>query len=218
VFFLSSSINTSSLGLRSEFFGMSVPFDTKARVDLFASFDILPGGTAFPSFGVVLIISGEDTFGPASMSIAVLETDGVPPPPSGGVDNFLELALPAAETTALLGGAVFVIDFEADREAETVTGSIDIAGFATHTVGPMSLSFIDDAASIIIAGQALGLTGGLAPPGTLVEVDVDAFEVYQTPVVPALSPSGLPLLAALLLGTAWAQTRRLRPGRDARLR
>ncbi len=206
VFFLSSTLDTASFSMRGEFSGLSVPSPTRAILQLFGSFDILPGGTAFPSFAVWVILDSEDLPFPASVSIAVIETDGIPPP-TLGVDNFLELALPAAETAALLAGAAFVLDFRADRETETLTGSIDITGFPSHTVGPMPLLFIADTADVIIAGQALTLTSSTAP-GTFVEVDVDAFEVYQIRAVPALSPGAMPLLVALLLGTACWQTRR----------
>lgn len=205
MFFLSSTLDTASFSLRGEFSGLSLPSPARGILQLFGSFNILPGGTDLPSFAVWVVLNSEDLPVPASVSIAVVERDGIPPP-TLGVDNFLELPLPAAETAALLAGAAFVVDFRADRVAETLTGSIDITGFPSHTIGPMPLLFIDDTADVIIAGQALILTS--SPPGTIVEVDVEAFEVYQIRAVPVLSPRGMPLLVALLLGTAWWQTRR----------
>jgi len=205
VFFLSSTLDTASFSLRGEFSGLSLPSPARGILQLFGSFNILPGGTDLPSFAVWVVLNSEDLPVPASVSIAVVERDGIPPP-TIGVDNFLELPLPAAETAALLAGAAFVVDFRADRVAETLTGSIDITGFPSHTVGPMPLLFIDDTADVIIAGQALILTS--SPPGTIVEVDVEAFEVYPIRAVPVLSPGGMPLLVALLFGTAWWQTRR----------
>ena len=215
VLFVSSSLGTDSFSSRGEFSGLSVPEDMSAGLSINFLFPAVPP-EGFPSIAVNVGLDGGNTsFSiPAAASILVAETDGMGLFPSV---NSVELSLPAAETVALLGGAAFVLDLRADRVAETVTASIDITGFPTHTVGPMPLLLIDDAAEVFAMTQGLFLVSSFAaPPGTLVEVDLDAFEIYlPPPPVPALSPGSISLLAALLLGTAWSQGGRWRPRRSS---
>lgn len=210
VFFLSNTLGTDAFSLRGEFSGLSVPIDTEALVQLVADFPVPPGEVAFPMIGMWLRPNAGTASEAPSSSMALFESDGIPPPSSGGVDNLIELSLPAAETAALLGGAAFALDFRADRVAETLTGSIQIPGFATHTVGPMALSFTSDTAEPIVVVQVLSFFFGASPPGAVVEVDLDAFEVHQpsaTQAVPTLWPGFMALLAALLVATTWSQTR-----------
>jgi len=210
VFFLSSTLGTDAFSLRGEFSGLSVPINTQALIQLVADFPIVPGEGDYPKIGMWVRPNAGTASDPASSSIILFETDGIPPPPPGGLDNFVELFLPAEETAALLGGAAFALDFRADRMAETATGSIQIPGFPTHTVGPMSLLFTSDTAEPIIVVQAVSFFFGASPPGAVVEVDLDAFEVYQPSapeLVPALSPVMTFLLAALLVATTWWKAR-----------
>lgn len=217
VYFVSDSLGADSFSSRGEFSGISVPVDTRALLTINFLFPLVPLQD-YPMIAVRLDLDGGDTspVAPAAVSILVTESDGMTPPPSGGFDNFVELSLPKAETAALLGGVAFFVDLRVDRVAENATASIHIEGFPTLTVGPMPILFIDDAAEVIGMTQGMYLSSSLAPPGTLLEVDLDRFRVYlPPPPVPALSPRSIPLLAALLLGTAWSQTVRWRLRRSS---
>lgn len=204
--FLSNSIGTASFNLRGEFAGLSASLDTQAFIQLAANIDT--GAINVGGIQTILLIQ-DDVMGGLKASINVVEADGTLP---SGFNNFLEVPLAASETSALLAGAAFVLDCQIDRGAETVTGSIDISGFPSITVGPMSLFFVSPTDPVVGVGQQLtvNLPGG--PTGTLVEVDFDTFRISRTQptLVPLLSPSTVPLLVALLLGTAWWQTRRWR--------
>ncbi len=87
VFFLSSTLDTASFSLRGEFSGLSLPSPARGIFQLFGSFNILPGGTDLPSFAVWVVLNSEDLPVPASVSIAVVERDGIPPPTSSSPDK-----------------------------------------------------------------------------------------------------------------------------------
>jgi hypothetical protein len=188
-----SSIGTDSFNLRGEFSGLSATTDADFFLGVEASFD--SGEVDLGNAGVVLLV---DNFSNFEAQLGVFERDGSLP---GEFNNYLEVPVPSGASTALLAGAAFVLDFQIDRAAETVTASVDIDGFSPIIVGPMSLTVLSQTDPMTGPQQDI-----LILAGTLVEVEFDSFRISQTQaaaMVPSLSPVSLALLAAALLGAAW---------------
>jgi hypothetical protein len=194
------TIGTDSFNLRAEFSALSHEGQSPdpSVIDLFvgATFD-----SGEVSRGSAILSLRVDNFSTFEAQLIVCERDGSIPVEC---NNSLEVPVPTDAVAALFAGAVFVLDCQIDRAAETVTGSIEIDGFSPIIVGPMSFTVLSQTDPIINPLQSLFLdTGTSVETDTLVEVEFDSFRISQTQaaaMVPSLSPVSLALLAAALLG------------------
>jgi hypothetical protein len=194
---VSDSIGLGSYNMTGEFSGLSETADAEAFVALVSQID--DGEAILGQIDVLLAVTGGDG-GPPVAQLAIAEEDGVSP---SGFDDFRTVDLSTAEASALIAGTPFVLKLQVDRPNGFGFASIQTDGFPIQIAGPLQFSTITTAGTFEGAGQFLtiALPGGLV--GTLVEVDLESFQISRTQPatpVPTLSWIGLaPLATALLL-------------------
>jgi CSLREA domain-containing protein len=162
-FFGANSFGPGSIGIRGRYSGMSLSSNSSGAAVLKGFFATLTDDIDIDAY----VGAARDSMGDLSDGFFGIVDE---------VGMVTQVTLSEAEAAALAGGAEFTLDLLVDRELASAAASLDIVGFSTRIVGPISID--PAAAGLAVTGAVQSL--GANPSAALLEVDFRALEIYRT--------------------------------------